>query len=105
MMSRHFSSLTLLCFLHQRIMNVAEEASLDKYKDKSADYYNAKRLNPTDELKEEMTEEELKEKNFRDLPLLSNSHFDGIPINESVSTVHVPTNVYVKGECDPCSAL
>lgn len=100
MLSPHFPSLTVLCSLHQRIMNVAEEASLDKYKqDETADYYNAKRLNP----KEPMTEEEMLEMNYRNLTLISNSHFDGIPINESVSSVHVPTNVYVKGECDLCS--
>ena len=78
-------------------MNVAEEASLDKYKqDETADYYNAKRLNPTDEI----SEEERDDKNFRNLTLISNAHFDGISINESVSSVHVPTNVYAKGECD-----
>ncbi|XP_050730037.1 voltage-dependent calcium channel subunit alpha-2/delta-3-like isoform X17 [Eriocheir sinensis] len=73
-----------------RIMNVAEEASLDKYKqDEAVEYYNAKRLNPS-------TEKEMEDENFRNLSLQPNSHFDGLPINESVSSVHVPTNVFDK---------
>ena len=89
-----------LCSLLQRIMNVAEEASLDKYKqDEPVDYYNAKRLNPSPDIPQEAIDD----KNYRNLSLLSNSHFDGIPINESVSSVHVPTNVYAKGECCKCS--
>ncbi|XP_045110035.1 voltage-dependent calcium channel subunit alpha-2/delta-3-like isoform X20 [Portunus trituberculatus] len=76
-----------------RIMNVAEEASLDKYKqDEAVDYFNAKRLNPSPDIPQEAIDD----KNYRNLSLLSNSHFDGIPINESVSSVHVPTNVYAK---------
>lgn len=75
-------------------MNVAEEASLDKYKqDEPVEYYNAKRLNPT-------TEEDMEDENFRNLSLKPNSHFDGLPINESVSSVHVPTNVFDKCEYD-----
>ncbi|KAK8393328.1 hypothetical protein O3P69_013382 [Scylla paramamosain] len=76
-----------------RIMNVAEEASLDKYKqEEPVDYYNAKRLNPSPDIPQEAIDD----KNYRNLSLLSNIHFDGIPINESVSSVHVPTNVYAK---------
>ncbi|XP_069952253.1 voltage-dependent calcium channel subunit alpha-2/delta-3 isoform X29 [Cherax quadricarinatus] len=80
----------------KRIMNVAEEASLDKeYKqDEEVEYYNAKRLNkfypPEHKLKGELRE------GFKRLTLTENSHFDGIAVNENHSSVHVPTNVYDK---------
>nr|XP_045625506.1 voltage-dependent calcium channel subunit alpha-2/delta-3-like isoform X3 [Procambarus clarkii] len=80
----------------KRIMNVAEEASLDKeYKqDEEVEYFNAKRLNkfypPDHKLKGEI------KKDFKKLLLTENSHFDNIAVNENYSTVHVPTNVYDK---------
>nr|XP_053644302.1 voltage-dependent calcium channel subunit alpha-2/delta-3-like [Cherax quadricarinatus] len=87
----------------KRIMNVAEEASLDKeYKqDEEVEYYNAKRLNkfypPEHKLKGELRE------GFKRLTLTENSHFDGIAVNENHSSVHVPTNVYDKGGVVRCT--
>ncbi|XP_042222529.1 voltage-dependent calcium channel subunit alpha-2/delta-3-like [Homarus americanus] len=80
----------------KRIMNVAEEASLDKeyQQEEEVEYYNAKRLNkfyPADSARKgELLD------GYKKLTLLENTHFDGIPVNENFSSVHVPTNVYDK---------
>lgn len=77
----------------KRIMNVAEEAALDK-EHKQAEkvkYYNAKRLNEV--YTDRNNQVRLKE-GYEELTLVPNAHFDGIPVNENVSSVHVPTNVY-----------
>ncbi|XP_042866584.1 voltage-dependent calcium channel subunit alpha-2/delta-3-like isoform X9 [Penaeus japonicus] len=79
----------------KRIMNVAEEAALDKEhkQDEEVEYYNAKRLN---EVYTDRNNQERLLEGYRELTLIPNSHFDGIPVNENVSSVHVPTNVYDK---------
>ncbi|XP_064082141.1 voltage-dependent calcium channel subunit alpha-2/delta-3-like isoform X5 [Macrobrachium nipponense] len=80
----------------KRIMNVAEEASLDQFTDDDeVDYYSAKKLNEYYSEDDKKRPGQLKE-GYRELKLVPNSHFDGIPVNENFSSVHVPTNVYDK---------
>jgi voltage-dependent calcium channel alpha-2/delta-3 len=73
-------------------------------------YYNAKRLNVPDPKADEDENEWQKLWSAHDrmsggddarfrlgysrLPLESNAHFSGIPVNSNVSSVHVPTNVF-----------
>jgi len=106
----------------KRIMEYAENLALDHTYDKGLGeamksppnnggfhYYNAKRMNvPNPKASEEarggwnelysahdrVGGEEGYRLGFSRLPLESNAHFSGIPVNTNLSCVHVPTNVF-----------
>ncbi|CAL4060429.1 unnamed protein product, partial [Meganyctiphanes norvegica] len=81
----------------KRIMNVAEEASLDQdyHKEEEVDYFNAKRINEWYPSAHKSKANQLIE-GYKKLDLEENQHFDGKGVNTNHSTVHVPTNVFDK---------
>lgn len=73
----------------ERIMDTAENSALNSHIEETVppeyQYYNAKMLRQPGQKGANGT---------RELLLTPNSHFFDIPVNTSVSSVHVPTNVY-----------
>ncbi|XP_024083001.1 voltage-dependent calcium channel subunit alpha-2/delta-3 isoform X2 [Cimex lectularius] len=82
----------------RRIMDTAENSAMASQAEGSVpldyQYYNSKNLEPLLKAtgKEQFRKEELNDPNK--LIVTPNSHFFNIPVNTSVSSVHVPTNVY-----------
>lgn len=63
------------------------------------DYYNAKELLSNLDLEEmDNTTVHNIETRFNVIQLTPRMQFNNIPVNESLSTVHVPTNVFDKSE-------
>lgn len=82
-------------FVFQRVVESAENLVLDSKKETEAgdEYYNAKMLKAPGTLNASVDP-----KGTREMLLTPNSHFFQVPVNTTLSAVHVPTNVYDKGK-------
>ncbi|CAL4137110.1 unnamed protein product, partial [Meganyctiphanes norvegica] len=81
----------------KRIVNFAEVASLEyEYnREEEVDYYNANHLNKRYPSIHPFKLGQLLE-GYKELNLVENQHFKGIPVNTNHSTVHVPERIFDK---------
>lgn len=86
-------------------MDTAEEVAITHQRDpfeEKYQYYNSKEmLLPTENATQNVTNRELNDRSLKPvyvppsyIVLTDNSHFFGMAVNTSMSSVHVPTNIY-----------
>lgn len=86
-------------------MDNAEEVAITHQRDKFEEkyqYYNSKEmLLPTENATQNVTNPDLNDRSIKPvyvppsyIVLTENNHFFGTPVNTSMSSVHVPTNIY-----------